>query len=325
VRGYLPLREAIAGYLGSSRGVNCSPDSVVIVSGVQQGLDLIARVVVRPGEAVWVEDPGYFGAVAAFRQAGARIVPVAVDESGLAPAMGSRVHRWAKAAYVTPAHQFPLGMTMPLERRLAILAWAREAGAYLVEDDYDSEYRFSGQPVPALQGLDKSGSVVHLGSFNKVLFPALRIGYMVVPEKLLDVLAAVRFGADLYPSDLNQAILCDFISAGHLARHIRRMRGLYAGRLAALQDAAKRHLAGLLEISPIQAGLNTVGFLPEGIASRQAEAAAASHGIEALGLDRFTLKGGDPHGVLLGFAAFDEAEIRQGVASLAAALEEIAR
>ena len=324
VRGYLPLREAIAAYLGSSRGVHCSPDSLVIVSGVQQGLDLVARVLVTPGDPVWIEDPGYFGAVAAFRHAGARIVPVPVDESGLAPAVGKRACRWAKAAYLTPAHQFPLGMTMPLERRLAVLAWAREAGAYLIEDDYDSEYRFAGQPMPALQGLDNGGSVIFLGSFSKVLFPALRLGYVVLPEKLLDPLLALRFGVDLHPSGLTQAILADFISGGHLARHIRRMRGLYAARLATLQDVAPRYLDGLLAISPIQAGLATVGFLRSGITSSQAEAAATSHGIEALGLDRFVLRRFDTQGLLLGFAAFDERQIRRGIVTLAAALEKCA-
>ena len=325
VRGYLPLREAIAAYLGSSRGVHCTPDSVVIVSGAQQGLDLVARVLVTPGDAVWIEDPGYFGAVAAFRQAGARIVPVPVDGSGLAPALGLRACRYAKAAYLTPAHQFPLGMTMPLERRLALLTWAREAGAYLIEDDYDSEYRFSGQPVPALQGLDKSGSVVFLGSFSKVLFPSLRLGYLVLPEKLLDPLLVLRFGVDLHPPGLTQAILCDFISGGHLARHIRRMRGLYAERLATLQDVAPRYMDGLLAISPIQAGLATVGFLRSGITSSQAEAAATSHGIEALGLDRFALRRSAAQGLLLGFAAFDERQIRRGIVTLASALEKCAR
>jgi GntR family transcriptional regulator / MocR family aminotransferase len=231
-RGYAPLREAVAAYLLSSRGVNCSADSVVIVSGVQQGLDLVARLLIKPEDAIWMEDPGYFGAVSVFRQAGARIIPVPVDEYGLAVSRGEELCKYAKAAYLTPAHQFPLGVTMPVERRLALLKWARETGAFLIEDDYDSEYRFEGRPIPALQGLDKQGSVVFLGSFNKVLFPALRLGYLVAPPAILDSLLALRLGADFYPPGPDQAILCDFMTDGHFGRHLRRMGNLYASRLA---------------------------------------------------------------------------------------------
>jgi len=226
-----------------------------------------------------------------------------------------------KAAYLTPAHQFPLGMTMPLERRLAILAWARQAGAFLIEDDYDSEYRFEGLPVPALQGLDRNGSVILLGSFNKVLFPSLRIGYVVLPPSLVDAFLAFRLGVDMHPSSLDQAILCDFIVEGHFGRHIRRMRELYAKRLVVLQHGVRRYLAGVLDVPPIQAGLNTVGFLRNGMTSQQAEAAALAHGIEAIALSRFALKRIDVQALLLGFAAFDEREIHRGIVNLAAALE----
>ncbi|HTQ54064.1 MAG TPA: PLP-dependent aminotransferase family protein [Bryobacteraceae bacterium] len=324
-RGYPPLRQAVANYLGYARGVNCTADQVVIVSGVQQALDLLARLLLKPGDAVWMEDPGYFGAATALRNAGARIVPVPVDTHGLSVAKGMRMCAAAKGAYVTPAHQFPLGMTMPVERRLALLAWARQARAFVIEDDYDSEYRFEGRPVPALQGLDESESVILVGSFNKLLFPAVRLGYMVVPAALLDPLLAFRFGTEQHTSDLDQAVLCDFIVDGHMGRHIRRMRDLYAGRLAALQDGARRHLDGLLEISPVKAGLYTAGFLRNGMTSRAAETAAAGRQIESMALDRFTLRRGDIHGLLLGFGAFDEPQIRHGIAALAAALENARR
>jgi GntR family transcriptional regulator/MocR family aminotransferase len=319
------LREAVAAYLISSRGVNCSADSVVILSGVQQGLDLVARLIISPGEAVWMEDPGYFGAISAFRQAGAKIIPVPVDEYGLSVSAGERFCKDARAAYLTPAHQCPLGMSMPVERRMALLNWAQRAGAFLIEDDYDSEYRFEGRPIPALQGLDKNGSVIFLGSFNKVLFPSLRLGYLVSPPSLLDSLLALRLGADFYPPSLDQAILCDFMTEGHMGRHIRRMREMYAGRLGCFVGEAKRYLGGLADISPIHAGLNTVAFLQNGMHSKYAEEAAAHYGIEALGLDRFTLKHGGVQGLLLGFAAFDEREIHRGVLGLAAALEQGAR
>jgi GntR family transcriptional regulator / MocR family aminotransferase len=319
-RGYAPLREALAAYLGSSRGVNCSADNVVILSGVQQGLDLLVRVLVKPGESVWMEEPGYFGAAAAFRTVGARIIPVPVDEYGLVVSKGQLLNP-AKAVYVTPAHQFPLGVTMTLERRLELLAWAGPAGAIVIEDDYDSEYRFEGKPIPALQALDKTGSVILLGSFSKVLFPALRLGYVVVPSELLDRVLALRISVDLFPSDLNQAILCDFMVEGHLSRHIRRMRDMYATRLAALRAAAQKYVAGLIEISAVQAGLSTAGFLRNGMTSRQAEKIATEFGIEVLGLHRFKI--GTIHsveGLLLGFAAFTEDQITQGVVALAAAL-----
>jgi GntR family transcriptional regulator / MocR family aminotransferase len=319
-RGYAPLREAVAAYLGSSRGVNCSADNVVILSGAQQGLDLLARVLVKPGDSVWMEEPGYFGAAAAFRNVGARIIPVPVDEYGLIVSK-RKLLKPVKAVYVTPAHQFPLGVTMTLQRRLELLAWARAAGAFVIEDDYDSEYRFEGKPIPALQALDNYGSVILLGSFSKVLFPALRLGYVVVPPDLLDKVLALRISVDFFPSDLNQAILCDFMVEGHLGRHIRRMRDLYATRLAALQDAARKYLAGLIEISPIRAGLSTAGFLQNGITSRQAEKLATEFGIEVMGLHRF--RTGTIHsveGLLLGFAAFTEDQIKQGVVALAAAL-----
>jgi len=324
-RGFAVLREAIATYLGSSRGVNCSPDQIVIVSGAQQGLDLIARLLVKPGEPVWMENPGYFGATAAFRNAGATIIPVPTDAEGLLVSKGIQLCNRAKAAYVTPAHQCPLGVTMSVERRLALLAWARRQGAFLIEDDYDSEYRFDGSPVPALQGLDDGESVVLLGSFNKVLFPSLRVGYLVVPTSLVDPLLALRFAVDLHPAGLDQAILSDFILEGHFARHIRRMRELYAKRLTALQEAAQKYLAGLLDISPIRAGLSTAGFLRNGMSSRQAEAAAAARGIEVRALDRFSLTRSASSGLMLGFAPFDEREIGRGVAALAEVLGQSAR
>jgi GntR family transcriptional regulator / MocR family aminotransferase len=317
--GYEPLRREIAAYLGSSRGVNCSADCVVILSGVQHGLDLLSRLLLKPGEAVWIENPGYFGAATAFRNQGANIIPVPVDEQGLDVAAGRNLGFGARAAYVTPAHQFPLGAPLSLERRLALLAWAREARAFILEDDYDSEYRFEGHPIPALQGLDTHDSVIFLGSFNKVLFPSLRLGYAVVPPALLDPVLALRLGSDVAPPGPEQAILCDFIAEGHLGRHIRRMRNLYATRLAALEEAAQKYLPGILEISPIRAGLSTAGILRNGMTSRQAESLAAANGIEALGFHRFFVGKSTVEGLLLGFAGFTERKIRRGVRVLSKA------
>lgn len=319
-RGYRPLREAIAQYLASSRSVRCTPDQILIVSGVQQALDLLARFLLKRDDPVWMEDPGYFGATIAFDTVGAKIIPVPVDEQGLSVSAGIKLCAHATGVYLTPAHQFPLGMTMSLERRMAVLNWASGAGAFVIEDDYDSEYRFEGQPVPALQSLDRGSNVILIGSFSKLLFPSLRLGYMVLPPSLVDFFLAFRYRTDLRSFNLDQAVLCDFITGGHLGRHLRRMRGLYSSRLAALIEGGREHLKGLLDISSVQAGLYTAAFLENGMTSRQAETAAAAGGVEALALDRFTLGCPDPKGLLLGFAAFDEEMIRKGLIELAAAL-----
>jgi GntR family transcriptional regulator/MocR family aminotransferase len=322
-RGYRPLREATAHYLGSSRGVRCTADQVVIVSGVQQALDLLARLLLKRDDPVWVEDPAYVGATMAFSNAGAKVVPVPVDEEGLSVSAGVKMCGRPRGIYLTPAHQFPLGMTMSLERRIEVLKFASRVGAFVIEDDYDSEYRFEGRPVPTLQSLDRSSSVILVGSFSKLLFPSLRLGYVVLPPSLIDYFLAFRLQTDFRSVNLDQAVLCDFIEGGHLGRHLRRMRDLYAGRLATLLDGGHRHLKGLLEISNIQAGLYTVGFLKNGMMSREAETAAAAHGVEVIALDRYTLKRPDPKGVILGFAAFDEATIREGLVRLAAAFSRL--
>jgi len=321
-RGFRPLREAITHYLASSRGVCCHSDQVVIVSGVQQALDLLSRVLLRRDDPVWMEDPGYFGASMASRSAGARVIPVPVDGQGLCVSAGLRMCSHAKGVYVTPAHQFPLGMTMSLERRLEILKWASRAGAFVIEDDYDSEYRFEGKPVPAMQSLDQNSNVIFIGSFSKILLPSLRLGYVVLPPTLADYFLAFRFRTDFRNINLDQAVLCDFIVEGHLGRHLRRMRSLYASRLAALIAGGERYLRGLLKISSVRAGLYTVGFLQNEMNSRQAEIAAATVGVEAFALDRYTFKRRDPKGLLLGFAAFDEAAIRKGLIQLAGALDQ---
>lgn len=319
-RGYRPLREAIAEYLRTSRGVRCSAEQVVIVSGIQQALDLLARFLLKDNDPIWMEDPGYFGASIAFGTAGARMIAVPVDDEGLSVSAGMKICPDAKGVYLTPGHQFPLGVTMSLERRMAVLNWASRAGAFVIEDDYDSEYRFEGQPVPALQSLDSHSNVIFIGSFSKTLFPALRVGYVVLPASLVDFFLGFRYQTDFRNSSFDQAVLCDFIVDGHLARHLRRMRNLYADRLGALIEGGKQHLSGLLELSNVRAGLYTIGYLKNGMTSRQAEKLAAAQGVEVLAVDRYTLRRPDPKALLLGFAAFDETAIGQGLVRLAKAL-----
>jgi len=319
-RGYRPLRDAIAKYLRTSRGVRCTAEQVVIVSGIQQALDLLARLLLKKDDPIWMEDPVYFGARIAFDNVGARMIPVPVNDEGLSVSAGIKICPDAKGAYVTPAHQFPLGVTMSLERRMALLSWASRAGAFVIEDDYDSEYRFEGPPVPALQSLDNHSSVIFIGSFSKTLYPALRVGYVVLPAPLIDFFLRFRYRTDFRNSSFDQAVLCDFIAEGHLARHLRRMRNLYAERLATLMQGARQHLDGLLEISPVRAGLYTIGYLKNGMASQRAEKLAAAQGIEVLAVDRCSLRGPDPKALLLGFGGFNEHEIRQGLIRLAKAL-----
>src|SRR5882762_3220960 len=261
--GYRPLREAVADYLNTSRGVKCTAEQVLIVSGAQEGLDRTARLLLNPGDPAWMEEPGYPGAAAVLRAVGAKLCGVPVDAEGLDLEHG--IQRWPrpKLVYVTPAHQFPLGVTMSLRRRLALLEWARKAGVLIFEDDYDSEYRYSGRPVPALQGLDRAGVVIFGGSFSAVMFPAMRLGYLVVPPEMIDVFAAAQSVSTHHPPLLGQAVLCDFITEGHFARHIRRMRQVYSERLGILLKGAREKLDGLVEISNVEAGLQTIGWLPE--------------------------------------------------------------
>jgi GntR family transcriptional regulator/MocR family aminotransferase len=319
--GYRPLREAVAEYLSISRGVQCSADQVLIISGVQEALERTAHLLLNPGDPVWVEEPGYPGATIVFRAVGARVCPVPVDSEGLDLNSGRRRWKPGRLVYVTPAHQFPLGVTMSLRRRLELLDWARRSHILVFEDDYDSEYRYSGRPIPALQGLDRAGVVIFAGSFNEVLFPALRLAYLVVPPGLVDVFAAAQSASMRHAPLLDQAILCDFIAEGHFARHIRRMRELYAERLSVLLESAGQRLSGLLEISHVEAGLQTVGWLKCGISANQAAAAAAKRQVEVVPLSRYASGSARKDGLVLGFAAVDARELRRGVEQLARALE----
>lgn len=319
--GYGPLRDAVADYVRTARGVQCTSDQIAIVSGVQEALDLVSRLFVDPGDRVCMEDPGYPGAALAFEARGARVVGLAVDDEGMTIPRGA-----ARLVYVTPGHQFPLGISMSLRRRLALLEWARGAGAVILEDDYDSEYRYSGRPVPALQGLDRSGLVLFAGSFSKVMFPSLRLGYLVLPRDLMDVVTATLSITSRHAPLLDQAILSDFIAAGHFARHVRRMREIYAERLGVLLDCAASTLGGLLEIRGLEAGLQTAAWLQGGLDAQAAAQAALARDVEVTPLASYT-RGRRPRvireGLHLGFAAVDVPEIRRGVHELAVALESL--
>jgi GntR family transcriptional regulator/MocR family aminotransferase len=317
--GYPPLREAVAGYLAASRGVNCLPDQVAILSGVQEAIDLAARLLVNPGDRVCMEDPGYPGAAIAFKARGAKVSGIRVDDEGMQVPHVSM--RGARLVYITPGHQFPLGVTMSLARRLQLLEWAGKSGALILEDDYDGEFRYTGRPVPSLQGLDRRGLVMFTGSFNKVLFPSLRLGYLVVPLDLVDCVAATLSVTSRHAPLLEQAVLCDFIVEGHFGRHLRRMREVYAERHSVLVGCAKQRMAGLLQISGVEAGLQTAGWLDGGLDGESAAVAAARRGVEVTPLSRYSQGALAREGLQLGFAAVDSKEIWRGVRELSIALE----
>lgn len=321
--GYKPLREAVAEYLKTSRGVNCDAEQIAIVSGTQEALETTTRLLLDPGDRVCMEDPGYVGARMVFEGVGAKVVELRLDEDGMR--VDKARMRGAKIVYITPAHQYPTGITMSLPRRLELLEWARKTGALIFEDDYDSEYRYAGRPVPSLQGLDRSGVVLFAGTFNKVLFPSLRLGYLVVPADLVPYFEAVNSVTKRHAPLIEQAVVCDFITEGHFGRHLRRMREVYAERLGVLLNSAREELDGLLEVSGIEAGMQTVGWLGSGIRGKVAAKAAEERNVEVFPLGAIRRGAVRQEALHLGFAAVDEQEIRRGVRELAAALEKVAR
>jgi GntR family transcriptional regulator/MocR family aminotransferase len=325
IAGYPPLREAIAAYLQRSRGVICDPSQVLVVHGSQQALDLATRVVLDPGDFVWMEDPGYDAARGAFIAGGARIVSIPVDGEGLNVTKGMQRARHARLAYVTPSHQFPLGVTMSLARRLELLRWAATSNAWVLEDDYDSEFRYANRPLAALQGLDAEASVIYTGTFSKVLFPALRLGYVVVPPALVHAFVKVRLLTDVHSPAFMQAVLADFITEGHFERHIRRMRVLYRARQEALLAASRDELAGRLDVQPADGGMHLVGWLPEGVDDQDASRRAAAEGLEAVALSFFSSSRPRRGGLLLGYAGLTPDEIVEGVRRLARALDRTGR
>ena len=317
-RGYQPLRSAIAEYLAVSRGVLCDADRIVVVSGMQEALALTATVLVNAGDRVHLEDPGYVGAARVMRTLGARLESVAVDEDG---AQVPSTRTQATLAYLTPAHQFPLAVSMTMARRQQWLAWARTTGAVIFEDDYDSEFRYAGHPVSALQGLDRDGVVVFAGSFSKVLCPSLRVGYLVLPPDLVEPFSATLSVMSRHASPMSQAILARFIDEGHFARHLRRMRDVYAERHAALIDSARRWLKGRLDVRAVNAGLQTVGWLPRGYDGVDVAKRAAEHDVEVVPLARHARSPLQRDGVQMGFAAVPPDEIARGVQVLAGVLD----
>jgi GntR family transcriptional regulator/MocR family aminotransferase len=320
--GLPALRAAIASYLVRARSLDCRPEQIVVVHGSQQGIDLVARVLVDPGDPVVVEEPHYSGTRAVLAAAGARLIPVPVDGQGMDVARAERAAASARLACVTPSHQFPTGSVMTLPRRLALLSWAERTGAFVLEDDYDSEFRYAGQPIESLHGLDRTGRVIYVGTFSKVLFPALRLGYLVLPEALVDRVVAAKAVCDTGSAGLEQRVLADFMTEGHFARHLRRTRARHRARRAALVAAVREHLAGRVEMPDTVAGLHVLVWL-KNVSVNGVD--ALIHRAAALGVGVYSpasfYAGALPRaGLLLGHASLDESAIREGIRRLARAL-----
>jgi len=314
--GHPALRAAIAGHLRLTRGVHCTAEQVVITTGTQQALARLAMLLLDPGDAAWIEDPGYLGARRALLAAGARLVPVPVDPAGIDVDTGIARHRNARLAYVSPSHQFPTGVTMSLERRFRLLQWSEDTDAWILEDDYDGEYRYEERPLQALQGMDVSGRVIYLGTFGKILFPSLRLGYAVLPPGLVPAFVASRAADDGAPPLLEQLVLADFLRGEHFARHLRRMRLVYRERRNALLDALAACCATRLTPGPAGAGIHLAAALDRG-SDRAIAKRAAEHGLTAFALSEFALEPGGPGGLVLGFAGWSPARIRNAVDLLA--------
>ncbi len=321
-RGYAPLRKAIAEYVGSARGVRCDADQVIVTAGAQQGLDLVGRLLLDPGDAVCIEDPGYPGAAFAFKAAGARIVPVPTDGDGIQVEWAARQPHRPKLIYITPTSQFPMGTTMSLPRRLQLLNWAIKEGAWIVEDEYDAEYRYVGRPVPAFQSLDESGTVIYIGTFTKMLFNSLRLGFIVLPARIVDAFVAARSLVDRHSPTLQQAILAEFILEGHFAHHVRRMRQVYAERMTVLVETAKKKLTGRLDVERAASGMRTIGWVLTGEKDQAVAGRARSQGLEIAALSQFAMCHSAPNGLVLGFAGCAPAELRRGVDVLASVLSD---
>lgn len=323
--GYLPLRAAIADYLRTVRAVRCEAEQIIIVSGAQQAIGLAAHVLLDEGDVAMIEEPGYSGVRGALMGAGARQVSAPVDAEGLDIDTGEAAAPDTKLICVAPSHQYPLGITMSLARRLKLLDWASRRDGWILEDDYDSEYRYRGRPLSALQGLDREGRVVYIGTFSKVMFPSLRIGYLVAPPDLAEPFRFARAALDDHPSTVAQPALSAFIEDGHFATHVRRMRRLYGARQEALVAAIQEGMPDLLSIDPSEAGMHLVArFTPELSArmdDRTAYERAAEAGISTTALSGFYAEGPGPHGLLLGYAAVPEEEMPAAVARLRRVLD----
>lgn len=311
------LRNVLAAHLARTRGVQCTPEQIVITSGTQQSLDVLSRLLLDPEDSVWMEEPGYLGARAALQAAGARLTPIPVDEEGIDVEAGQRLAPKAQLAYVTPSHQYPSGVTLSIARRLELLGWAAETNAWIIEDDYDSEFRHAGRPLAPLQSIDRSGCVIYLGTFNKALFVGLRLGYVVLPSALVQPFTQALEVAAGPVATILQAALAAFIADGHFVSHLRRSRIQYRARRDALLEAIDTSFEGTLRLGPSETGLHVCAYLPESVADTAVSEEAAGIGLHVPPLSRYYLGPDERNGLVLGYGGVDEDSIRAGIQRLA--------
>ena len=315
--GSSALREAISVHLGRSRAVMCDPSQVIVVNGSQQALDLVARVLIERGDPVAIENPQYQGLREVLRAAGARLQPVPVDRDGVNPA---RLPESARIAFVTPSHQFPTGAILPLSRRLALLAWARSTAAVVVEDDYDGEFRYEGQPLESLQGLDREGRVIYVGTFSRTVFSALRIGYLVAPKSLVPAFASAKWLCDRHTATLEQETLAEFITTGMYERHLRRVRRRNAARRRVLLDAIDKYLGDRVTVTGAGAGAHVALWPGKRLSEDAVIQRAALRGVGIYGISRYFLGRPTNTGFMLGYSRMNLEEIREGIRRLSETL-----
>ncbi len=321
-QGLRRLRDAIV-TLAIARGIRCESENVLVMASAQECMELTCRLLLDPGDEAWFEDPGWSGGHAALLAAGARVVPVPVDEAGLEVETGIAAAPRAKLSYVTPSHQYPTGVTMSVDRRRMLLEWAAARAAWILEDDYDSEFRYSDRPLPALKSSDPTDRVIYVGTFNKTLFPALRLAYLILPDRLVDGFVRVRATGGQHPPTIDQAVLADFIAEGHYARHLTRVRALGRERRDALVSAARRHAT--LELRHTDTGLHAVGWLAPGADDLLISATALQHGVDASALSAYYLGPCPRPGLVLGYGSLTPRQIVEGMDALARALRKAMR
>jgi len=307
-----------------SRSINCDPENILIVNGTRQALHLTMEMLLNKGDECWMEDPGYQGAISAINRFGGKICPVPVMNNGIDLDFAMHHYPKAKLAYVTPSHQFPMGSTMALEQRIKLLNQARDNRLWIIEDDYDSEYRYNSRPIPALQGMDTVGNVIYLGNLSKVLLPALRLGYMVFPTKAMArQFAVAKSATDGQSNIINQAIISEFISQGHFSRHIRRMKLLYKKAQDDLASLISLHLKDLLTPIPVEAGMHFIAMLAPTLNAELVAAEALKEGLIIQPLSHYSLKFGEPNGLILGFSGFTFDEMEKGVIRLKSVVDRV--
>lgn len=322
-QGYPPLRKALCDHLRISRSINCGPEQMVIVNGSRQALHLAAEILLNKGDECWMEDPGYAGATSAIKRFGGKICPIPIVEDGMDLDFAIKNYPDAKLAYVTPSHQFPMGNTLALSERIKLLNYARDNNMWVIEDDYDSEFRYNSRPIPALQGMDVNGNIIYVGNLSKVLLPALRLGYMVFPtEALARQFATAKSVIEGQSNIINQAVACEFIKQGHFSRHIRRMRLLYKKNQDDLVDLINKHLNGKLIPVPVEAGMHLIAWLLAGVNAEKIADEALKDGVIIHPISGYGIEFKHQNGLILGFSGFLFKEMEEAVLKLKGILDK---